>query len=73
MMNRYPLWKYPLILMVVVLGFIYAAPNLYRPDPAVQISGSSLTTPINQQILEKAVTALKAGGIEYFGDKFQLV
>ena len=71
MINRYPLWKYLLILTVAILGFIYAAPNLYRPDPAVQLSGSSLTTPINQQTLDQAITALKAANIEYFGEEVQ--
>ena len=70
-MNRYSLWKYLLILTVVILGFIYAAPNLYRPDPAVQLSGSSLTTPINQQVLDQATTALKAANIEYFAEEVQ--
>ena len=37
-LNRYPLWRYLLILAVVVLGFLYAAPNLYPPDYALQIS-----------------------------------
>ncbi len=41
MLNRYPLWKYLLIVVVVVAGFIYALPNLYGEDPAVQISSSS--------------------------------
>ena len=71
MMNRYSLWKYLLILTVAILGFIYAAPNLYRPDPAVQLSGSSLTTPINQQVLDQATTALKAANIEYFAEEVQ--
>ena len=70
-MNRYSLWKYLLILTVAILGFIYAAPNLYRPDPAVQLSGSSLTTPINQQVLDQATTALKAANIEYFAEEVQ--
>ena len=70
-MNRYSLWKYLLIFTVVILGFIYAAPNLYRPDPAVQLSGSSLTTPINQQVLDQATTALKAANIEYFAEEVQ--
>ena len=39
MLNKYPLWKYLLVLGLVVLGFFYAAPNLYAPDPALQISG----------------------------------
>jgi hypothetical protein len=41
MLNKYPLWKYALILVVLAIGFIYSAPNLYPDDPAVQISGAS--------------------------------
>ena len=37
-MNRYPFWKYLLILAVLVVGVIYALPNVYGTDPAVQIS-----------------------------------
>ncbi|WP_308368262.1 MULTISPECIES: protein translocase subunit SecD [unclassified Microbulbifer] len=66
-MNRYPFWKYLLILTVAVLGFLYAAPNLYAPDPAVQISGQSSTTSIGPAVLEKAEKALDEAGIEYFG------
>ncbi|WP_435274247.1 protein translocase subunit SecD [Psychrobium sp. nBUS_13] len=39
MLNRYPLWKTLLIALIVIIGFLYAAPNLYAPDPALQISG----------------------------------
>ncbi|MGB0833509.1 MAG: protein translocase subunit SecD [Psychrobium sp.] len=39
MLNRYPLWKTLLIALTVIIGFLYAAPNLYEPDPALQISG----------------------------------
>lgn len=37
-LNRYPLWKYLLVLVILVIGVLYAAPNLYGEDPAVQIS-----------------------------------
>ncbi len=37
-MNRYPLWKYLLVLVVLIVGIIYALPNLYGKDPALQIS-----------------------------------
>ncbi|WNK20880.1 protein translocase subunit SecD [Halomonas piscis] len=45
MLNRYPLWKYLLILVVLVTGLIYSLPNLFPADPAVQIStqGSALS------------------------------
>ena len=39
MLNKYPLWKYLLVLFVIMIGLLYASPNLYRADPAVQISG----------------------------------
>ncbi len=37
-MNRYPLWKYLLIISITVLGFLYALPNLYPSDPSLQIT-----------------------------------
>ena len=39
-MNRYPSWKYILIALLIVTGVIYAMPNLYGDDPALQISSS---------------------------------
>ena len=68
MLNRYPLWKNLLILGLVSCGFFYAAPNLYAPDPALQISGQSSSQIISRQILQRAVDALDAGDIEYFGE-----
>lgn len=43
MINQYPLWKYLLILAVLVTGVIYALPNLYGEDPAVQVSSTRST------------------------------
>jgi len=40
-MNRYPLWKYLLLLTVVVVGIIYALPNIFGKEPALQVSPSS--------------------------------
>ncbi|GAB2189980.1 protein translocase subunit SecD [Sessilibacter sp. MAH1] len=68
MLNRYPLWKYILILLVIVLGFIYAAPNLYSPDPAIQITGQSSSLVVDQTALTKAKKALDDKGIAYFGE-----
>ncbi|WP_105104471.1 protein translocase subunit SecD [Microbulbifer pacificus] len=70
-MNRYPLWKYLLILIITGLGLLYAAPNLYRPDPAVQISGQSSALKIDQNVLSRAEKALNEAGIEYFGGEVQ--
>ncbi len=40
MLNRYPLWKYLMVVVVIAIGFLYAAPNLYGEDPALQVSAS---------------------------------
>ena len=39
-MNQYPAWKYVLILLLVALGALYALPNLYGEDPAVQVTST---------------------------------
>jgi len=43
MLNQYPLWKYILICIVLVTGIIYAAPNLFGDDPAIQISATRIS------------------------------
>ena len=67
-MNRYPLWKYLLILCVLAIAFVYAAPNLYAPDPAVQISPQNSATPMDDAVLARAGKALDAAGIGHFGE-----
>ncbi|MGV6807178.1 MAG: protein translocase subunit SecD [bacterium] len=67
MMNRYPLWKYLLIVFVVAVAVIYAMPNLYAPDPAVQISGQNSSLTITDENLTQAKEALVAAGIEVVG------
>ncbi len=39
MLNKYPLWKYIMVIAVITIGLLYATPNLYGEDPAVQVSG----------------------------------
>lgn len=54
-MNRYPLWKYLLVLAVVVAGVIYALPSLYGEDPALQISTTRGELPaetVQQRVLD---------------------
>jgi len=68
MLNKYPLWKYLLILFALLFGLFYAAPNLYTPDPALQIAGESSTQLIDDQTLGRATAALEEAGIEHFGE-----
>lgn len=65
MLNKYPLWKNLLILVLIGIGFIYALPNLYPEDFAVQISGASATTEVDEGVLRRAENALKEAGIPY--------
>lgn len=67
MLNRYPLWKYALLLATTILSLVYAVPNFYVPDPAIQISGSSSGAVIDAGVLSKVEEALKEGQINYFG------
>ncbi|MFR0672663.1 protein translocase subunit SecD [Enterobacterales bacterium AW_CKDN230030176-1A_HGKHYDSX7] len=67
MLNKYPLWKYALIVLVLAVGFIYSAPNLYPDDPAVQISGASTALQVNQADLDRASKALTDAGIAVKG------
>ncbi|WP_372781729.1 protein translocase subunit SecD [Litorivivens sp.] len=67
-MNKYPWWKNALILVIVAFGLFYAAPNLYSPDPAIQISGESGGAIISEVELQKVTKALEAEGIEHFGE-----
>jgi len=64
MMNRYPLWKNLLLLMIVIAGFIYALPALYGENPAVQISGRHGTV-LNTQTLSSIENLLKKDNLSY--------
>ncbi|MBK6737406.1 MAG: protein translocase subunit SecD [Haliea sp.] len=68
MLNKYPLWKYLLVLFVLLLGLFYAAPNLYAPDPALQITGESSALQIDDKTWQRALAALDDAGIEHFGE-----
>ena len=67
MLNKYPLWKYALILVVLAIGFIYSAPNLYPDDAAIQVSGNSTALQVSQADLDRASKALTDAGIAVKG------
>lgn len=58
MLNKYPLWKYLLILAVLVVGAIYSVPNLYPDDPAVQVSASSTERAVTPAEVQRVNAAL---------------
>ncbi len=67
MLNRYPIWKYLLVVLVLALGVIYALPNLYPDDPAIQISGASSAQTIETSDRTLMEEALREAGIETKG------
>ena len=63
-MNKYPLWKYLIILAVIIPGFIYALPNLYGEDPALQVSATRAAI-IDDGTQQQITSALNESGISF--------
>ena len=66
MLNRFPLWKNILILLVVLYGVTYALPNLYPDEFAIQVSGESSSRQLDERDLKRTTDALEKAGIEFF-------
>lgn len=64
MLNKYPLWKNLVIVFALVIGFIYALPNLFPDDYAIQITGARGSTEVDQRVLDRALGELESRGIE---------
>jgi preprotein translocase subunit SecD len=62
-MNRYPIWKYILILAAVLLGLLYTAPNYFVDSPALQVTTGKATGRINSDTVTLVTDALKRDGI----------
>jgi preprotein translocase subunit SecD len=62
MSNRYPLWKNALLIFLLFLGLIYASPNLFGDDPAIQISGKH-GTPVSEDTLKSIKQILDKDGM----------
>jgi len=58
-MNRYPLWKYLLILAAVIVGLVYTLPNFYGEVPAVQVSPLRSNLKVDATLMERVEEALK--------------
>ncbi len=65
-MNKYPLWKYLLILAVIVVGVVYALPNLYGEYPAIQISPTR-TTKVDAALVTRVEGILTQANLAYSG------
>ncbi|CAM3641168.1 protein translocase subunit SecD [Vibrio aquimaris] len=74
MLNRYPLWKYLMVVLTIAIAALYALPNIYGEDPAIQITGArgasvdmstldSITQALNEKGLSQKSIALEDGSI----------
>lgn len=74
MLNRYPLWKYLMVMLTIAVAALYALPNIYGEDPAIQITGArgasvdmstldAVTDALNKAQLSQKSIALENGSI----------
>ncbi len=64
-MNRYPLWKYLLVLFVLAIGLVYSMPNMFGESPAVQITTAKNSAKLDPATLKKVEDALKQENITF--------
>ncbi|MBC7392134.1 preprotein translocase subunit SecD [Variovorax sp. GrIS 2.14] len=62
-MNRYPVWKYAIIVIVLLVGLIYALPNFFGEAPAVQVSAAKSTAKVDGATQARIDEALKAANL----------
>ena len=62
-MNRYPVWKYLLIALVLAFGVTYAIPNFFKQSPAVQISSGKATVKVEPALVERVNKVLADAGV----------
>lgn len=68
---QYPAWKYFVIIIVLIITGLYAAPNLYPDEPAVQITSSAAGTQLSEGILTESQSLLKEAGLSYHDGTFE--
>ena len=63
-MNRYPLWKYLVIVVALLIGLVYTLPNFYGESPAVQVSSGKATVKVTEDTLKRVETLLAEAKIQ---------
>ena len=70
-MNRYPLWKYIIIALALIIGMIYTAPNFYGESPAVQVSSQKATVKVDEALYARVQAALTEAKLQPNGLFFE--
>ncbi|MDH1332834.1 protein translocase subunit SecD [Comamonas thiooxydans] len=63
-MNRYPVWKYAIIVIALLVGVLYTLPNFFGEAPAVQVSSAKSTVKVDNVVLQKVESALSAASVK---------
>ena len=66
-MNRYPLWKYIIVAVALLMGFIYTLPNFYGESPAVQVSSTKATIKVDDKSRARVEETLSSATITHDG------
>ena len=62
-MNRYPVWKYAILVIVLLIGALYTLPNFFGEAPAVQVSSAKATIKVDAALQRRVEEALRAAGV----------
>ncbi len=62
-MNRYPVWKFAIIVIALLLGVVYTLPNFFGEAPAVQVSSSKMSAKVDDATLARVAEAIKAANV----------
>ncbi len=63
-MNRYPVWKYTILVIALLVGLIYTLPNFFGEAPAVQVSAGKATVKVDVALVPRVEQALAAAGVK---------
>ena len=63
-MNRYPVWKYAILVIVLLVGALYTLPNFFGEAPAVQVSSAKSTIKVDAAVQQQVEEVLKAAGVK---------
>ena len=63
-MNRYPLWKYAILVVALLVGLIYTLPNFFGEAPAVQVSSGRATIKLDAAFAQRVESILSAAGLK---------
>src|SRR5690606_11268338 len=65
--NRYPVWRYAIIVIALLFGTIYTLPNFFGESPAVQVSSLKATVKVDEQTERAVLEALQSANLAHTG------